>query len=715
MVAATVGAAGETRQVFQGLGVLAKAGFYVLALAATVSFVAGCWYRVAKYRQGRRRATGRREPLARSLAAIGANTTVRKRDKAAGIAHFFVYWGFITMFLGTVTLTLDYDIVRNATRLVGGHEDTFFDGTFYLGYSLVLDVMGLGAVLGMLYLGWRRAFRRQAALDYTRAEQPPEGYSRSAYGRGDWLFWGLLVAILVTGFVHKGLRIRAAGFPAFEHWSPVGWVLAKGVSGLGVGPATAGDLRLDIWWVHILLSLAFIAYIPWSKAMHMFTDTANLVAHDPRSHLELAAPIAGVDHVGYRSVSDFTWKELLDLDSCTKCGRCHVVCPAVASGAPLSPRDVILDLRQWVDHRSGGRTLLDSESRSACTGPLSPDTDSRLAGDVVTAEVLWSCTTCGACVEACPVGIEHVSTIVQLRRSLVDDGSLEPSLQTALQNIAQQGNSFGKSGRMRARWTKELAVPIKDARSEPVRFLWFVGDFASFDERIQRISRTLAGILRESEVDFGLLYEDEWNAGNDVRRVGEEGLFEMLVEHNMAAFSTAQFETIFTTDPHSFNTLRNEYPRYGLDRPVIHYTELLADLLEAGAIPVRPLGTRVTYHDPCYLARYNRQTDAPRRVLSALGCEVVEMPRNRENTFCCGAGGGRIWMDDSGLRERPSENRIREAASLDVEWFVVACPKDFTMYSDAAKTAGQDGRLRVVDLVELVEEAAIRAPFATVD
>jgi Fe-S oxidoreductase len=315
-----------------------------------------------------------------------------------------------------------------------------------------------------------------------------------------------------------------------------------------------------------------------------------------------------------------------------------------------------------------------------------------------------------ACVEACPVGIEHVPTIIQLRRTLVDEGEMEPTLIDALSNIAQQGNSFGKSSRMRARWTKGLDFKITDARKEAVRYLWFVGDFASFDERLQELSRKLARILDHAGVSFGILYEGESNAGNDVRRVGEEGLFEMLVEKNMAAFGEAQFDEIFTTDPHSFNTLRNEYPEFGLDKPVKHYTQLLAELIQDGRLRVRPLGKRVTYHDPCYLARYNRITDAPRRLLAALGCELVEMPRNRDNTFCCGAGGGRIWMDDSGLDERPSENRIREAVELDIDTFVVSCPKDVTMYTDAAKTTGHDDRLRVLDVIELIDEAVSPEP-----
>jgi Fe-S oxidoreductase len=311
------------------------------------------------------------------------------------------------------------------------------------------------------------------------------------------------------------------------------------------------------------------------------------------------------------------------------------------------------------------------------------------------------------CVEVCPVGIEQVPIIVQLRRSLVDAGTMDLSLQQALQNLATQGNSFGKSARMRARWTHELDFQIPDARKQPVKYLWFVGDFASFDERLADSSRALARLLHNAGVDFGLLYEAEHDSGNDVRRVGEEGLFEMLAEHNREALEGAQFEEIFTTDPHTLNALRNEYPVLGASYEVWHYTEILAKLLESGEIAVSSLGYKVTYHDPCYLARYNAILDAPRRILQALGCDLVEMPRHGVDTFCCGAGGGRIWMEDTS-GERPSTNRIKEALALGVGQFVVACPKDMIMFSDAVKTSGADDRLLVRDITSLIDEAVAK-------
>ena len=330
-----------------------------------------------------------------------------------------------------------------------------------------------------------------------------------------------------------------------------------------------------------------------------------------------------------------------------------------------------------------------------------------LLGGSIQDETLWACTTCRACMEVCPLHIEHVPKIVDMRRQLVEQGRMEPKLQDALASLAQHGNSFNQSERMRARWTKDLGFPIKDARKEPVDVLWFVGDFASYDPRVQRLTQSVARVLHEARVDFGILYDSERNSGNDVRRVGEEGLFEMLAQHNMDVLSKCSFKRIMTTDPHSLNALGQDYQALGAKYKMVHYTQLLLELLESGALePAGPIGKVATYHDPCYLGRYNGGFDAPRQVMKKLMVHVHEMGRCRENSFCCGAGGGRIWMDDTGIKERPSENRIKEAVALgDASYFVVACPKDVVMYTAAVQSLGMEDRIEVKDIIELVEMA----------
>jgi Fe-S oxidoreductase len=415
------------------------------------------------------------------------------------------------------------------------------------------------------------------------------------------------------------------------------------------------------------------------------------------------------EEVGYQRITDLAIRHLVDLDACTKCGKCHAACPATVSGYPLSPRDLILDLREYAEGSLGIRATLG-------VGPLA-DAGGSILGDPIRPETLWSCMQCMACVEICPVGIEHVPIINQMRRGLVELGEMDSQLQSTLETIYTSGNSFGEAKRKRARWAKELDFEIKDARKEPVEYLWYVGDYASFDPRNQRNTQALARILHHAGVDFGILFDAEKTAGNDVRRAGEEGLYTSLAEENIEAIGKCDFRKILTSDPHTFNTLRNEYPELGAEwsaDDVIHHSMLLLELIESGRIaPTKRLAQRVTYHDPCTLGRYNGVFDQPRAVIRAVGLDLVEMPRNRDNSFCCGAGGGRIWMKE--LRkegsQRPSENRIDEAVGLGgVDYFVVACPKDVTMYEDAIKTSGHADEIELREISELVLEALDLVP-----
>ncbi len=724
-----------TREVFEGLSPSGELVFYGLAAIATTLFLVGLGLRLQKYLRGRREDRLGSLPAflgraVRGVLATATSETVRKRDPYAGVFHAAIMWGFIVLFIGTVILTIDTDIVP-----VVAPQDHFFHGGFYLAYSLILDLLGLAMIVGLAAMAWRRGRLHQPQLDYGRVDLGAAATDRRPYVFGDWVFLGWLGLLGITGFIVEGVRIVAHDFPSFEVFSPVGYLTARAFALVGLSAATAGPLHLWLWWFHAVAALGFVAYIPYAKAIHMLTDGANLALRSPlagrrlpvldpapRPALAGLAPVAAGDaHVGIRDLADFSWKQLLDFDACTKCGRCHAACPAVASGAPLSPRDMILDLRQQAD-ASWAVLAPGAERRSDLLygdGPTNagqpvfseiatrPGRGGLIAGGLVRAETLWACTTCLACVEACPVGIEHVPAIVGMRRSLVDQGIVEAGLQTVLTSLAKQGNSFGQSGRGRARWADGLATPIRDARREDVDWLWFVGDFASFDVRVQDATRLVARVFQAAGLDFGILFEGERNAGNDVRRVGEEGLFEILVEHNVGQLAKARFRRIVTTDPHTLNTLRHEYPDFGGRYDVWHYSQLLAALFADGFLQTRrPIVRRATYHDPCYLARYNDVTRAPREVLAAIGTELVEMPRNGANTFCCGAGGGRIWMDDSELRERPSEQRMREAAALEgVTDFVTACPKDLTMYTAAAKATGLDDRLAVSDLIELVARA----------
>lgn len=708
--------AGETREVFWNFPTWLEITWYVLAVLSVLVFLYGVARPIAKYLRGHRGALPPRSELPgrlrNALRITASHVTIRARDRYAGIAHAAIFYGFLTLFVGTVVLAINTDITE---RIFGWR---FFQGDFYLGYSVVLDVMGLAAVGGALAMMIRRAVIRPRKLDYDRPDRAPgePQYDRRRYRIGDWIFVGGLFYLLVSGFVLEGARI-AMDQPEQGGYSPGGWVAAQGLTWLGDGGLEV--LRMGLWWAHGLVAIAWVSAIPYTKAAHMLTSFASLVLRDPLAgkRLRTIPPERAELPAGYGTLADFSIPHLLHLDACTKCGKCHEACPANATGKPLSPRDVVLELREeanaaFDDVGIGGvlgtlpaaRAPRPGAGDGATAGPL----DVRVIGpDRVKEETIWSCMQCNACVEACPVGIEQAPIINQLRRRLVEEGEIPADLQNTLRVVQKSGNSFGENKRKRARWTKELDFEIKDARKEPVDVLWFVGDYASFDPRSQKVTQALARLFRAAGVDFGILYDGERNAGNDVRRIGEEGLWEALAEENIATLRECEFNRIVTSDPHSLNTLRNEYPELGATWPVTHHTTFVLELLEQGRLPItRPLSYTVTYHDPCYLGRHNDEYEAPRRILEQLGCTLVEMPRNRSNSFCCGAGGGRIWMRDEPGTERPSENRIREAVGLgDIDFFVVACPKDVTMFEDAIKTSGNDDRLELRELTELLEEA----------
>jgi Fe-S oxidoreductase len=699
-----------TRTTFEGLAPWEVAVWYVLVVVSTAVLLWGVGRLVLKYRRGWRRPPGLGQSmrgLARAAGSVFSHDKLLSRQHLAGGGHLLVFYGFLTLFIGTVILAIQDDFAKPFLHL------EFWHGNFYLVYSLFLDVFGAGLIVGVAVLAVTRGVLKPARLSYRRVDAGEAKFDRKRYVVGDWIFVGALLYLAVTGFILEALRIAETN-PSFEVWSPVGWALAQGFRAVGISGGTAGSAHLAVWWLHGVVALGFVAAIPFTKAVHMLASPANLAVRDERAGKRLPRPAAagaGSGEVGYARITDLSWQHLVSLDACTKCGRCHIACPATAAGYPLSPRDLVLDLREAAEGSMGIRSTLGIPPRYEEKAPL--------IGDVLRPETVWSCTQCMACVQACPVGIEHVPIINQLRRHLVEQGDMDPTLQAAFETIHTNGNSFGESKRKRARWTRDLPFEVKDIRQQPADLLWFVGDFASFDPRNQRVNRSLARVLQQAGADFGILHDAERTAGCDVRRAGEEGLWASLAEQNIATISACNFKRIFSSDPHGYHTLKNEYPELGGKWTVIHHTELLLELIDSGRVkPRKQLGYRVTYHDPCMLGRYNGVFDAPRRVLQALGVELVEMPRNRSNSFCCGAGGGRIWMKElrpEGVR-RPSEQRIDEAMALGgLDYFVVACPKDVAMYEDAIKTSGNQRKIQLRELSELVLEALDVQPDTAVE
>ncbi len=618
----------------------------------------------------RARPTSRLDHWPRRLGFMAGQVLAHKRllqMKMSGVLHFFIFSGFVILFI---------DIVDAVGQV--------FAPGFNIGPALdcVVDIFVALVLIGIVLAVYQRAVLK------------PERYHGSDE-RDGYVILGMIAVIMIGIILHESFYPFAAPLlfhvrPGLDPWGFLGYALARVwmATGLAAHPAIAETGYITGYILDIGMVFAFLAYLPTSKHLHIFLAVPSIFLHKTRPHGELVEPLPPEEGMAIRSVADMNWKDVMDLFTCTECGRCQAVCPAHASGQRLSPKMVIIELRDAVRRELAGE-------------PPVP-----LAGGVVSAEELWACTTCGACQEACPVFIEHVPKIAGLRAALLEDGEIDKSAQKVLVGWDRQGNSFGQPVRKRPAWAKGLDVPIKDARKEPVDWLWFVGDFASYEPRVQNLSRLVARLLQQAGVDFGILYEGEVNSGNDALRMGEYGLFETLAQKNLAMLEKAQFNQIFTTDPHSFNALRNEYRKLGFERPVRHYTQAFLDLIEEGKLNPSPLNLKVTYHDPCYLGRWNRVFDAPRQLLERMGIELVEMPRHGANSFCCGAGGGRIWMEENGVSDRPANIRIREALSLeDVNYFVVACPKDMSMFSAAVQSTNGEERMKVIDVAELLAQA----------
>jgi Fe-S oxidoreductase len=688
-----------TRILFRDFAPWQTTLFYVVAFAAIAVFFYGWFVMIRKYRRGQPvPSEGLGARLWSMVKDVASHRPVKRRAKSVGNYHAHIFYGFLVLFIGTSIITLNYDITGPLLGI------DFWRGDFYLWFSLAMDVAGVALIAGLIYMMYRRGILSpKPRLDYTRPDRSPEDsdYDRTYYRWEDWAFLVLLIVIGITGFVLEGARLVWLNDDPtvwnYRWWSPVGALVAHAFQGLGMSPEVAGALRMNSWWFHGLLALAFVGLVPFTKAKHILTVLGSMTMRDPKPVQRLPMGDMEAERLGYAEITDLTWKDLLNADACTKCGKCHEACPARAAGYPLSPRDVILTLREH-SHATleGGSLPEDSE-------------DLKLVGEgpnQLRPETLWSCRACGACTEICPVSIEHVPMIMQMRRGLVEEGEMDSMIQTTLQNVQKRGNSMGETKRKRPAWTKKLDFPIKDARKEPVDVLWFVGDFASFDPRYQQVSQSFARILNECGVDFGILYEKEMTAGNDIRRVGEEGLYHHLAETNIETLEECDFNRIVTTDPHSYNTIKNEYPEFGGEYEIEHASAMINRMLANGEIPLqKELDYRVTFHDPCHLGRFNKGYDPPREAVQSLGVELVEMERSRDNSFCCGAGGGRIWIPDPPDKPKINENRIREAGEIeDLDVLMVSCPKCMNMLEDGRKTAGYEDKFEVKELIELVEE-----------
>jgi Fe-S oxidoreductase/nitrate reductase gamma subunit len=680
-----------TREVFGNVPSAVKATFYVVL---AVTFVIVGWLvseRVRNYERGRpddRRTTrGNVERRVRDFRR-GVWMQTLLRDPAAGVMHSMIYFGFIVLFLATVVLEINHQ-VPEALK--------FLHGDVYLGYSFTADLFGVFFVVGVTWAIVRRYVQRPYRI---RIKTKPE----------DALILGMFLFLGVSGFAIEGVRIAMHDLPEFERWSFVGWPLAQWFD--GAAPSALRDAHRWLWVSHFGGFVLFLVLLPTTKLRHMFTSPMNMYLRDRPRPKGAMKPLPNLmetelESFGAATVEDFTWKQLFDTDACTICGRCTSVCPAHATGKPLDPREIVLKVGEVMTATGPGKV----------SPPVGVDPDITVsAGSMferVSPEEIWACTSCKACDEICPVNIEILDKILDMRRYLsLMESNFPTELGNAYRSMENSQNPWGMNQGERADWTAALpdGVPVvgpASASSLDHEYLYWVGCAGSFDDRGKKVSVSVAKLLQRAGIDFAILGPSELCTGDPARRSGNEYIFQMLAMQNIEALDGLGVRKIVAHCPHCFNTLKNEYPQLGGDYEVVHHSQLLTQLVEDGRLDLRgaSLPERVTYHDSCYLGRHNDVYLAPRRVIGSLGgVEVVEMPRNGTRGMCCGAGGARMWMEEH-VGKKVNIERTEEALATGADRIAVACPFCYIMLDDGVKEKGRDEDVRVSDISEVLVEA----------
>ncbi len=612
------------------------------------------------------------------------------REVYPGIMHGLIFFGFCILSIGTFFDALEFHV----TEPLGF---AFLRGQVYLYFSLAMEVFGLCILAGILMALYRRYIAKPDFLGYKgKQDNTPD----------DAVVLILIGLIILTGFVIEALRIHVTR-PSWEVWSFGGWWLAAAFGGLDAEQAKL--LHQGSWWVHALLTFVFIAYIPYSRLLHMLTTPANhfLSTLKPTGYLEPIRDFETAESFGAGKLEDLTWKQLFDVDACTRCGRCQDGCPAYISGKPLSPKKVILDLKDyWVKKASLAAAQKGSSGASeAPEGAVagSPAEDKILPGEVIDLHELWACTNCMYCMEHCPALIEHVPKIDGMRQyKVLTEADFAPELQLTYRNMENNSNPWGVGAHQRADWAKDLGIKTL-AEAPQAEYLFYVGCSGSFDERGKKVSVAFARILQAAGISFAILGTEEGCCGDSAMRGGNEYLFQSLAQVNIETMNGYGVKKIIATCPHGYNALKKDYPNFGGNYEVYHHTEIIADLLAKGRITLKkPVAGLFTYHDSCFLGRYNGLYDAPRTILlSVPGMRLVEMERNRAKAFCCGAGGARMWMEED-LGERINDLRTDQATAVQAEQVAVACPFCLTMLTDGIKDRQKESSMAALDIAEIV-------------
>jgi Fe-S oxidoreductase len=610
-------------------------------------------------------------------------------EQPAGWMHFFIFWGFVI--LGVQVVTMFARGYSEHFFLPGLSPDLLGGPIFFL--RDLMEVIVIVCVLLALYrwsvshplrlFGYRPAEERLARQPHWEAR----------------LILLFIMTIMVSGLLYDGGRlVYLAGDPEIEAarpWEPisafVGGLLpvewAKGISDVA-------------WWVHNLVILTFMNFLPRSKHFHIITAIPNVFFRklEPIGALD-KMDLENSETFGTSKIEQFTWKQVLDMYSCTECGRCSSQCPATASGKPLAPRQLLLNLRDY---------LYENPQQMLVKGDSESDSKENIVGErLIHDDVLWSCTTCRACEEACPVLIEYVDKIVDMRRHLVQEEARFPAeLTRTFKGMETQGNPWGLSADKRLDWAQDVEVPLL-ADNPSAEYLYFVGCAGAFDDRNKKTTSTFVKLLQKAGVNFAILGPEEPCNGETARRLGNEYLYQSMAQTAVEIFNGYAVKKIIVNCPHCFNTVKNEYPQFGGNYEVVHAADLLLRLIQEGKITLKDTAAkRITYHDSCYYGRYNDIYESPREVLSKIpGAQLQEMQRSRNTAMCCGAGGGWMWMEEP-RDKRVNQLRVDQALETNPEVVAVSCPFCTTMLTDGLKAKGVDEKVQLLNIVELVGEAA---------
>jgi len=654
-----------TREIYWNIGHGVVWWMYLGVVVASAACAWGFWQRLPVYRQGKR--LDRCDRIAKRLwltakTSFGQSRVLRVADP--GALHALFFWGFGLLFIGTLLVMAQADFSAPVLGLI------FLKGTFYKAFSLILDVAGLLVLLTLALLMVRRFFVKPDGLPTVR---------------DDVLMHALLFAIILTGFAVEGGRMAATELkvnPELAWFSPGG--MLAGQLFLGVSAASVLVWHKALWWVHFLLVMGFIAAIPFTKLRHIFTTTANYFLTDlgPKGALAcINLEDESIEQYGAARVEDLTWKDIFDADACTSCKRCQDRCPAHATDKPLSPMKLVQKI-----------------------GEVARETPGANLSEALGEDVLWSCTTCRACQEICPSNVEHVNKILEMRRNLTLMEGAFPGdeVRSAVGNLEVNGNPFGSGYAGRGEWAEGLDLASMADGAE-VDVLYFVGCYASFDKRNREVARSFARICAAAGIKVGILGKEEKCCGEPARKLGNEYLYQMLATENIGTIKGYGVKKIVTACPHCFNTLARDYRDLGLDVPVEHHATFINSLVTQGRLKLSAEPFKFTYHDSCYLGRYMDILDEPRALLARVGGSISEMERSGKESFCCSAGGGRIWAEEK-LGSRINVARVHMAQKTGAPLLVSNCPFCLTMFEDGIKTGGAEGEMVVRDLAEIVVE-----------